>query len=388
MVLAHRSLPTVSTSRPDPPTALPRQLAILQIYRGIAATLVVLYHLTWWGGFPIFLALPYWLPGIPTWKGGGFFLFGHSGVDFFFTLSGFVMVWGYGHDAGNWRGLWPFLKARFTRIYPTYWVVFALTLGYHLWQPGVQPDAFASQAALLRGFWLVGNGPWHVPPAGTLPYELALYAFYAFSFVLGSVGFAIAALAWAVAIVAQWTRWHIFMTAPILLSPQMLEFLLGALTAGLVRRFHPRLSGRWLAAAVAAYLVLAVVDDVNVIRGDHESVLTFALPYAILIFLGVAWELNGARRFPRLLDVLGQASFSIYLTHYYLIWEINGKLFQFPVVAQTIGYDGQRVVALALVLAIGVLFWALVERPLLGLFHRGRRSPTSARANLAPSAAA
>lgn len=80
---------------------LPRQLDILQVYRGLAATLVVLYHLTWWGGQPIFHQLPYWLPNMPTWKAGGFFLFGHSGVDFFFTLSGFVMVWGYGRDAGR-----------------------------------------------------------------------------------------------------------------------------------------------------------------------------------------------------------------------------------------------------------------------------------------------
>jgi peptidoglycan/LPS O-acetylase OafA/YrhL len=46
---------------------LPRQLDILQVYRGLAATLVVLYHLTWWGGDPRFLKLPYWLPGMPTW---------------------------------------------------------------------------------------------------------------------------------------------------------------------------------------------------------------------------------------------------------------------------------------------------------------------------------
>ena len=136
---------------PNSDAALPRQLDILQVYRGLAATLVVLYHLTWWGGAPTFLQLPFWLPMMPTWKWGGFFLFGHSGVDFFFTLSGFVMVWGYGRDAGKIGRLWGFVKGRFTRIYPTYWVVFLLTLAYYVARPGlVDPIVYTEPDGLPR----------------------------------------------------------------------------------------------------------------------------------------------------------------------------------------------------------------------------------------------
>jgi peptidoglycan/LPS O-acetylase OafA/YrhL len=364
--------PTAATATTDD-RALPRQLDILQVYRGIAATLVVLYHLTWWGGSPVFMKLPFWTPGLPTGKPAGLFLFGHSGVDFFFTLSGFVMVWGYGSDAGNPRRLWSFLVGRFTRIYPTYWVVFALTICFYLTHPGINDHVLERPDELVRGFWLYGNGPWHVPPAGTLPFELALYVFFALSFLLGPWLFTLAALAWCSAIIAQWGRWHVFGSYPTLLNPQMLEFFLGALAAVVVRRFRPRWSGRWLALALAGYLVLAVADSVNVATGFHQSVLTFAIPYALFLVLGCAFELRQPRHYPRLLMLLGDASFSIYLTHFYLIWQINGKLYQYPIVAQTIGYDGQRTIVLALVLSIGVAFWALVERPLLRLLHRGRR---------------
>jgi exopolysaccharide production protein ExoZ len=225
---------------------------------------------------------------------------------------------------------------------------------------------------LWRGFWLAGNGPWHVPPAGTLPYELALYAFFALSFVLGPTLFTIAALAWCGAIVAQHTGWHVFGTYTIALSPQMLEFFLGALAAVVVRRYRPRVAGWWLAVAAAVYLVVGVADAIAVIRGQHDSPLTYAIPYAVILVLGAGFELARPRRYPRLLMLLGDASFSIYLTHYYLIWEINGRLFQYPSVANGIGYDGQRWLALVLVLACGVGFWALVERPLVRLLHRGR----------------
>lgn len=356
-------------------TPLPRTLRILQVYRGIAATLVVLYHLTWWGGAPTFFRLPFWTPMLPTWKTGGFFLFGHSGVDFFFTLSGFVMVWGYGADAGNVRRLVPFLRARFTRIYPTYWVVLALTLAFYWYRPGINDRALEDMPALWRGFWLVGTGPWQVPPAGTLPFELTLYAFFSLSFVLGPVLFAFAAAAWCAAIVAQWGGWYFFGIATILLSPQMLEFFAGAIAAVAVRRFEPHASGGWVAALAALCLVIGIADSVAVTIGWHQNVLTWLLPYALLLVVGAAWELKCRPRFWRPLLVLGDASFSIYLTHFYLIWEINGKLFQYPSVARTIGYDGQRIVVLVLVLAIGVAFWALVERPLLALLHRPRRGP-------------
>src|SRR5258707_1129744 len=184
-------------------TTVPRQLAILQVYRGIAATLVVLYHLTWYGGQdpPFLNRLMPWLPILPPDKPRpGVFLFGHSGVDFFFTLSGFVMVWGYAADAGKPRRAWAFLRARFLRIYPTYWAILALTLAYLYVHSGRSDRAF-DPGALLRGVALYGMGPFQVPPAETLPYELILYLFFTSLLLLGWIPFLVLTAAWTVLIV-------------------------------------------------------------------------------------------------------------------------------------------------------------------------------------------
>ncbi len=50
-----------------------------------------------------------------------FTLYGISGVDLFFVLSGFIMVAVAGRDIGPIEFLWR----RATRIYPTYWLSFS-----------------------------------------------------------------------------------------------------------------------------------------------------------------------------------------------------------------------------------------------------------------------
>jgi len=360
----------------DAPASLPRQLDILQVYRGVAAMLVVLFHLTWWGGEPRFLALPHWLtPSLSVENPAGFFLFGHSGVDFFFVLSGFVITWRYASEVGDIRRLLPFLRARFVRIYPTYWVVFGLTAVYRLFRQWIDDKALADAGTLLRGFALYGVGPWLVPPAGTLPSELVLYIFFAAAFVLGPRLFAVAAAAWCSLIVAQWTGWIVVRGYTTLLSPMLLEFFLGCLGAVFIQRVRPRWSGRWLALAAALYVPIAVADSVGVAIGIHQNVLTFALPYLALILTGVAYELQRPRAYPRLLMLLGDASFSIYLTHYYLILESDWQFLRHPGIAATIGHDAARVLALVVILAIGIAFWALVERPLLHALRPSAPSP-------------
>ena len=57
-----------------------RTLELIQVFRGAAATMVVLYHV---GSINHFYS-----PFL-----GNVFGFGHSGVDFFFILSGFIMLY-------------------------------------------------------------------------------------------------------------------------------------------------------------------------------------------------------------------------------------------------------------------------------------------------------
>ncbi|MDM0002978.1 acyltransferase family protein [Variovorax sp. J22P240] len=45
---------------------------------------------------------------------------GAAGVAFFFVLSGFIIVLIHGREIGHPAQLWPYLRKRLARIYPTY----------------------------------------------------------------------------------------------------------------------------------------------------------------------------------------------------------------------------------------------------------------------------
>lgn len=89
----------------------------IQWSRGLAAIGVFLFHLdisttekfghTWWSGW---------------------FLGGSTGVEFFFVISGFIILHTHRTDIGQPRQLTSFISKRFIRLYPIYWFV-AVPLG-------------------------------------------------------------------------------------------------------------------------------------------------------------------------------------------------------------------------------------------------------------------
>lgn len=93
------------------------QLHSLTISRGLAAWLVLLYHVR--TGID-------WLPERLI----SFLSYGYLAVDFFFLLSGFV-IWMTAHQQLLTYGgsaIWPFLRRRFARIYPLYALMLGLTI--------------------------------------------------------------------------------------------------------------------------------------------------------------------------------------------------------------------------------------------------------------------
>jgi exopolysaccharide production protein ExoZ len=116
------------------------QLLTSQAARGFAANLVVLSHLsiveakyTTGDVLPAFAF--YWI----------------AGVDLFFVLSGFITVAVAGHYAGPIDFLWR----RFTRIYPTYWLVSLPVLAFAIVAPAFVNSSIQTPIALWRSFLLI-----------------------------------------------------------------------------------------------------------------------------------------------------------------------------------------------------------------------------------------
>ena len=71
---------------------------------------------------------------------GAAFNFGYAGVEFFFVLSGFIMVLVHRRDFGQPSKALVFMRKRVVRIYPIYWLVMAFLLAIYFVSPGRGPD--------------------------------------------------------------------------------------------------------------------------------------------------------------------------------------------------------------------------------------------------------
>jgi peptidoglycan/LPS O-acetylase OafA/YrhL len=111
-----------SASRPG---ARPEILALTSL-RGLAAMWVLFYHLRKHTPALLPEAWPYLRPYSRS---------GHTGVDLFFVLSGFVIAYTYYESLRHFA--WPkyvgFVRKRFARIYPAYFVMVWYAFGDHLW---------------------------------------------------------------------------------------------------------------------------------------------------------------------------------------------------------------------------------------------------------------
>jgi peptidoglycan/LPS O-acetylase OafA/YrhL len=111
---------------------------------------------------------------------------GHSGVDLFFVLSGYLI---YGTVIKKARGYWPFMRRRIERIYPTFLAVFAIYLAMSLLFPAKSKLPAETGAAIK---YVVQNllllpGMFNIEPLITVAWSLS-YEFFYYLFIPVLVG--------------------------------------------------------------------------------------------------------------------------------------------------------------------------------------------------------
>ncbi|MGC3860728.1 acyltransferase family protein [Micromonospora chersina] len=249
------------------------------------------------------------------------FALGLSGVEFFFVLSGFVLVWSY--RDGEPRH--TFLRRRLAKIYPNHLVTFVVALAVAFWfADPVAPWAAIGNLLLVQAwipldgyFYSVNNVSW------SLSCELAFYL--CLPLVLPWLRRARVGVLWAVVvavpllILALWpaqllvpeeSRWWFTQIFPVTRS---VEFWMGAAAAELLRR------GRWRGPnLVAASLLFVAVWVVAAqwIRAEFWAAL-LAAAYLLVITATADADVRG-RRTPwraRPMVWLGEVSFAFYLVH-------------------------------------------------------------------------
>ncbi|WP_309227229.1 acyltransferase family protein [Micromonospora thermarum] len=249
------------------------------------------------------------------------FALGLSGVQFFFILSGFVLVW----SARPGEAKRTFLRRRIAKIYPNHVVMFvaALLVAYAFADP-VHPRAAVENLLLVQAwdptpgvFYSVNTVSW------SLSCELFFYACLPFALplihrmpagalwaVVVAVPLLILALWPAQTLVPEESRWWFTQVFPLVRS---LEFWLGVAAAELLRR------GRWrgprLGVASVLFLVTWVVAS-GWIRAELWAAL-LSIAYVLVIAAAADADVRGRRTLwaSRPMVWLGEVSFAFYLVH-------------------------------------------------------------------------
>ncbi|MDE8346357.1 MAG: acyltransferase [Acidocella sp.] len=345
-------------------------LVSIQYLRAIAATAVVYYHI-----FSNHIAA--------HWAGGRDV--GLSGVDIFFVVSGFIMWMSTGGRRNHVR--W-FLKRRIFRIYPMWWIALSAWIAMRFVIPDHLHNADVTRATVICSYLLVphfhavfAGHVWPIlVPGWSLQFEMFFYLVFAVTLlvkdrrarlvtVMGVLGaLVVVGLVLARFVVApQGAVLHDYT------SPLLIEFAAGIMLAAMFDQ-----CARAPAALGVGLLglggLLLVVNYRLIVEDGMGRVLILGIPAMCIVAGALMMEANLARRVSKLVLLVGDASYSLYLTHPIaisaaaVIWERA----HLPV-DNSIATLGFVPCALAAALIFAVMVYRYVEKPLLGLLVSGGR---------------
>lgn len=340
--------------------ALPASFLSIQALRAVAALLVVLYHaFELWG-----LRVEPTAPGV-KWTNGA------AGVDIFFAISGFVMVISSRRLVEK-PGAWlEFFWHRVIRIVPLYWLLTTLKILGVVLLPTIilrtSIDFYSVTASylFLPVVDTAGNFRPVLPVGWTLTYEFLFYLFFAAALavrvdVLRIIVPGLGLIA-AVALfrTETWPDWTI------LFNTIVLEFVFGVVLAQWTLR------GFRLPRVIAALLVLGGFAAILVVPMGPENlrVLSWGVPAFAVVAGAVSLEPLVGPALPRWLLVLGDASYSIYLSHGFVLPALMlliGRL-----IAPGLWAEAMTIVLCLVVSSIaGWVVYLAVENPMLRLLRR------------------
>jgi peptidoglycan/LPS O-acetylase OafA/YrhL len=335
----------------------PHRLSGIEASRGVAAGLVVLYHVARHLDKG---------PGAPTLR--SLLQFGHAGVDFFFVISGFIILFVHYGDIGRPDRLAHYVARRFTRLMPTYWVALTLAVAFALAGTHGAP----SLANLIWSASLLpSNRETILGVAWTLQFEILFYSLFAVLILSRTAGIVVLILWLSATVLAVTAGLTINWLPPQFLGAYNLEFFFGMAVAVLLRKrpvFHPR---PILAVGLILFSMAAILEDFHFLNGYADIArVAYGVPGALLV-LGIAasdW-LSPVRLAP-VARRTGAASYSIYLFQFIFI----GAVWQAAIAT---GLDRQMpVIVLFLILTAaaiggGIFMSEWVEYPLMKAVRAG-----------------
>ncbi|WP_242208959.1 MULTISPECIES: acyltransferase [unclassified Pseudomonas] len=352
------------------------KLSSLQAARGLAALFVVAFH-------SLFINAKYvqgesLLPEL--------FVFGQTGVDLFFVISGFVMVLAFRNKFGLKGQVADFLKGRFLRIYPTYWVYFLALFFVAQIKPELVGGSKNGDVDMTSSFFLLPDSALPLlMVAWSLIHEVWFYLVFALILILPAKWMTHAFAFWLITIigVSIFTPTSDNPYLRVMFHEFSIEFIFGALAGIAYLRLslltsQPLFSILLMVLAGLTGLVYALASDVV---GDADVIQSITLErafaigggYTLLLLAFALLEAKGKWMASGLLRSVGDMSYSLYLSHV-LTLSVCGRLWVMT------GLNGNSVwhallfwaVSYTAVLVVAYFSYQLIERKLLNLSQHFR----------------
>jgi peptidoglycan/LPS O-acetylase OafA/YrhL len=333
------------------------------VCRGIAALLVVLFHTT---------QLSQEKLGQPFL--GNLFAFGGAGVDFFFVLSGFIIFFVHQADVGQRDRLKPFIIKRLIRIYPLYWLVTLAILPIYFLMPQTGYGYERDLTVIVKSLLLIPQEHFPVLIVGwSLSHEMLFYGIFGCIIFLSLKLSRVLLAGWLLGTLALfignftgvWTREN--HSIQFLFNAHNLEFALGCLAAFLVlnKRFDAE-KFFFLLFGTTLFLFFGVAQAQRSLLPN--PILAYGIPSMLIVLGAASFDLQRSHHqsntpLLKLFTSLGDASYSIYLTHY-LCLSLLLKLVLATHLIQMIGYAVTIGLLLPITIGIGYLTYKWLEHPI------------------------
>ncbi|MEN9017640.1 MAG: acyltransferase [Hellea sp.] len=272
----------------------------IQYLRGFAAIFVLLSHISFKLETHSFNFL------------NGFYI-GSYGVDLFFIISGFIMCLTVDNKKSTFV---QFMKARFVRIIPLYWILSIVALFIFIIKPSLI-NSSGGNTSILGSFTLLPNGDKYLINNGwTLSYEFFFYFIFAFfipfkawqKYLTSIVLLFLSVCGFLIDITNSYI---IFMTSPLLL-----EFVMGIFCYKIIKQnlIKPTFSFLLFFVSIGLLTYVNLLDSKEYFLG---RALYAGLPMMLLFLAVVSFE----KKIPnnKFLFNIGMSSYSLYLLHPFVL---------------------------------------------------------------------
>lgn len=335
--------------------------------------MVVLFHL----GGAVAADKYFGLPGFSVP-----FSFGDAGVEFFFVLSGFIILYAHRNDLSKPSRLASYAAKRFVRIYPIYWIVFLAVAGLAA-VSSVSAETLPHDFSLIVKALLLmpldkavvgGTGAPVIIVAWTLQYEILFYSFFTFLVISRLLGATLLVLAFCIYLYSMMSGSALQFPLSFIISDYSMLFVLGMAVARLcIGRTEPdRYAGIYLVIGVCVFGLVALSKILGTGALSAWKTILYGISFSMLVYGLVQKEFGGVGYLRAgWLQTLGDSSYVLYLIHYPLI----SVLCKAAMLAdlKTFGMAGALMAFLSsfiICLAVSVLVHAWVEKPVIVFFRK------------------